>query len=59
MTMPGPVDPVTDLDTLAATMAVQFNAYVKAGIPPMAVAVMLGVMLGTMGSQQQRGDDGE
>lgn len=55
----GPADPITDLDVLAASLAEQFNAYVKAGMPPTAAAVMLGTMLGTMGGHQQHGDDGQ
>lgn len=54
-----PPDPLTELDIHAAAVAEQFNAYVKAGMPPMAVAVMLGTQLGTMGSQGQHGDDGK
>lgn len=51
-------DPTTPLDEMAAGIAEQFNAFVKAGIPPAAVAVMLGTMLGTLGNQGLRGSDG-
>jgi uncharacterized membrane protein YadS len=58
MNNPEPADPVTELDVMAASIAEQFNAYVRAGIPPIAVAIMLGTMMGTMGSQGQHGNDG-
>lgn len=57
--MTTPPDPISDLSMWSAQVAEQFNAYVRAGIPPMAVAVMLGTMLGTMGSSQQPGSDGD
>jgi len=36
-----------------------FNAHVKAGMPPMAVAVMLGTWMATLGTHGQAGSDGE
>lgn len=54
-----PRDPMTPMEIHAAAVAEQFTAYVKAGMPPMAVAVMLGTQLGTMGSQGQEGGDGK
>ena len=54
-----PRDLMTQMEIEAALVAERFNAYVKAGIPPMTVAVMLGTMLGTMGTQSREGDDGK
>lgn len=53
-----PADPVTPMDAMAASIVEQFNAYVRAGMPPAAAAIMLGTMLGTMGSHGQQGGDG-
>ena len=43
---------------MAAQMTEMFNALVKAGMPPMAAAVMLGTWLATTGSHGQPGTDG-
>ena len=42
-----PADPIGHLDELAVQVAEQFAAFVKAGIPPHHVAVMLGTWLGS------------
>ena len=49
---------LTDIDTMAAAMAEQFNAFVKAGIPPTSAAVIIGTWLGTAGSHNAEGSDG-
>jgi hypothetical protein len=53
-----PTDPVTPLTELAAGVAEMYHAYVGAGIPTMAVAVMLGQWLAA-GAAQAGGDDDE
>jgi hypothetical protein len=49
---------LTEAEQVAAATTELFNAHVKAGMPPIACAVMLGVMLATSGSQGQHGTDG-
>jgi hypothetical protein len=53
-----PVFDLTELEAMAAANAELFNAHVKAGMPPMAVAVMLGQMMGSSAAQGQQGGDG-
>jgi hypothetical protein len=47
----GPQDPVTPLVEMAGQITETYNAYVKAGMPPMVVAVMLGTWMATLGGQ--------
>lgn len=49
---------LTEMRQMAALNTEVFNAHVEAGMPPMAVAVMLGVMMATSGSLGQHGTDG-
>jgi hypothetical protein len=49
----GPQDPVLPLAEMAAQITETYNAYVKAGMPPMVVAVMLGTWMGTLGGQAE------
>jgi hypothetical protein len=58
MTPPDDVpDPLTNLAAGAGATAELFNAYVAAGMPPMAVAVMLGQWMAAAGGQQPGDDD--
>ncbi len=55
---PPPMFDLTELEQMAAANAELVNAHVKAGMPPMAVAVMLGQMMGSSAAQGQQGGDG-
>jgi hypothetical protein len=44
----GPPDPFTGLAEIAASTAELYKAHVEAGMPPAAVAIMLGQMLAAM-----------
>lgn len=61
MVSPGdlPVPDIGQLTEMAAMNTEMFNAHVKAGMPPMAVAVMLGTWMATLGTHGQAGSDGE
>jgi hypothetical protein len=53
---PNPLMMIGDIDAAAAANAELFQAHVKAGMPPTAVAVMIGTLLGTLVAQADQGD---
>lgn len=53
-----PADPIGNLTELAAQTAEMFAAFVKAGIPPQHVAVMIGTWMATLGNNGQQPSDG-
>lgn len=53
-----PPDPLTDADQLAANMTELYWAYVKAGMPPLATAVYLGVWWATLSSMNRHEEEG-
>jgi hypothetical protein len=53
-----PPDPGMPLAEMAAQVTEMFTAYVNAGMPAWAVAVMLGTWMGTAGAAGQPGSDG-
>ena len=58
MAPPDPEDPFGELGEMAAQVAEMFAAYVKAGIPPHHVAVMLGTWMATIGGTGEQPTDG-